>query len=150
MGFEQLRTYNGNDNLVVVDNSVVMRWLFNDGSNKDQEYARKVLKQTRLNKKSLLVPSLWVYEAAFVVNAYVLREAITPQQAREKLDNLFALCNVITINDSPTALFNYSNKYKISSYDAGYALLAQNLNCPLASLDKKLIKAVKQSGGKLF
>ncbi len=150
MGFERLLKYKGNDNLVIVDNSVIMRWLFNDGSDKDQEYAHKVLKQTQFKRKSILVPSLWVYEAAFVVNAYLQRDSINPQQAREKLDNLFALCKVITLSDSPTDLFNFSTQYKISSYDAGYALLAQKLNCPLATLDKKLIKAVKQSGGKLF
>ncbi len=150
MGFEQLQSCQGNDNLLVVDNSVIMRWLFNDGSDKDQKYARKILKKIQQKNISLIVPSLWVYEAAFVVNAYVTRGAINTQQAKIKLDTLFAICKVITQGDSPINLFSFSNEFNISSYDAGYALLAQKLNCPLATLDKKLIKAVKQSGEKLI
>ncbi len=150
MGFKQSHQIVQADNLIVVDNSVIMRWIFNDGFKADQEYARKVLLQIQTSKMVLLVPSLWVNEASFVVAAYVKRNEIEQDEALSSFERLFSLSQIITTKETPKQLLKFSIEFGISSYDASYALLARQFNCPLAALNKKLRKAVKNSNGKLF
>lgn len=92
------KTYSGKDVLphaLVVDNSVMMRWLFNDGSASDQQYAQTVLQHIQSQKPSVIVPYLWVYEAAFVVHYYVKQGKVSHENSLKHLDALFDVCDVI-------------------------------------------------------
>lgn len=62
---------------LVIDNSVMMRWLFNDGSEEGQQYAQKVLHHIETRKPKVIVPYIWVYEASFVVNFILKRQGFT-------------------------------------------------------------------------
>ncbi len=139
-----------NKNLIVLDNSVVMRWMFCDGSQEDLDYAEAVLNYMKLGQLKAIVPSLWVSESSFVTANYVKKQEFSIPLACEKLAKAFEMFSVIDSRYDPVELFKFSIEYNISSYDANYALLAKTYDCTLATLDKKLRKAVVRSRGKLL
>jgi predicted nucleic acid-binding protein len=131
-------------NTIVVDNSVMMRWLFNDGTEKDIQYAKKVLNYIEVHKLKVIVPYIWVYEASFVVNFYAKKEIISHEKSIKHLDSLFDLCSVIRGEEIPSDLFVFANAHKLSTYDASYAMLAMQQKAPIATLDKDIVKASKK------
>lgn len=130
---------------LVIDNSVIMRWLFDDGSKADKQYARRTLDQIESESLTVLVPYIWVYEAAFVVGYYTSQGDIEYEQCASHLTSLEDLCTVIVGKESPSALFDFACSFKISAYDAAYLMLAKQLGCQIATLDKKMIKAARQA-----
>ncbi len=150
MGYREPLSIEHNDSLLVLDNSVVMRWIFGDGSQSDLKFAVAVLKQMKIGGLKAIVPSLWVSESSFVVANYVKKQEFSMSLACEKLARAFELFSVIDSRFDPVELFQFSMANNISSYDANYALLAKKYDCPLATLDKKLQKAVIKSKGKLL
>lgn len=127
-------------NALVVDNSVMMRWLFNDGLEKDQQYAQKVLHYIEIGKAKVIVPYIWVYEASFVVNFYTKKGKVSDEDSRKYLDSLFDLCQVIRGEETPKELFYFANTNGLSSYDSSYLMLAIQQKAPIATLDKEIIR----------
>ena len=150
MGYKAFLTIQRYPNLLVLDNSIVMRWFFSDGSEEDKEYSEAVLSYMKINNVKPVVPTLWVSEACFVSGGYVKSKIFSHSVVQEKLVNAFDMLLVVDPRLEPVTLFNYATRYNISNYDANYALLAENLKCPLATLDKKLGKAVIQANGELL
>lgn len=150
MTFKSLAKNEKVENALVVDNSVIMRWLFTDGSTSDQNYAKNVLQTIEAKALTLLVPYVWVYESAFVTHFYVKKRALSYSDATSRLDALFELATVIRGEEIPSHLLDFANSSGVSSYDASYLLLATNQECPLATLDKKLRKACKKLNGLLY
>jgi predicted nucleic acid-binding protein len=135
---------------LVVDNSVMIRWLFNDGSDKDRQYAQKVLTHIKKNKPKVIVPCLWLYESSFVVNFYTKKKLITVEDSIKYLDSLFDLCRIIRGDEKPKDIFIFANENNLSAYDASYVMLALQQKAPLATLDKAMIKAAKKIGLDIF
>jgi predicted nucleic acid-binding protein len=129
---------------LVVDNSVMMRWLFDDGSVSDRRYARKILSSIQDSNINVIVPHIWVYESSFVVNYYVNRGELESAEATRHLDALFNFCSVTVDRETSTALFEFSNTLGVSTYDAAYLMLAQAQNSALATLDKKMRRVAKK------
>jgi len=50
-------------NIIVVGNSVMMRWLFKDDPGNDQQYAQTVLLHIEVYKPWVVVLYIWVYKA---------------------------------------------------------------------------------------
>lgn len=138
------------ENALVVDNSVMMRWLFTDGSTSDQKYARSVLQAINAKTLTVLVPYVWVYESAFVAHFYVKQRALGYTDATSRLDALFELATVIRGEEIPSHLLDFAKSSAVSSYDASYLLLAMQQECPLATLDKKMRRACKKLNGLLY
>ena len=126
---------------IVVDNSVMMRWLFKDGAEADQHYAQKVLRHIDVYKPQVIVPYIWVYEASFVVNYYARKGIVSHQESRDHLDSLFDLCWVIRGQEIPSELFDFANTHGLSTYDAAYVMLALQQALSIATLDKEIIEA---------
>ncbi len=143
MAFSTLEKDQIINNIIVVDNSVMMRWLFKDGSEEDQQHAQKILHHIKEGQLQVLVPYIWVYESSFVVNYYKQKELITVEAAAKHLHVLFELCSVIRGEEKPQTLFHFANEHKLSSYDASYILLARQVECPIASLDKAMIRVAR-------
>ena len=126
----------------VVDNSVVMSWCFTDETN---PYADAVL--DRLSKATAIVPSVWPLE---VVNVLLVAER------RKRLKQADSVRFVTLLSQLPIAvehewpekmmkdLLALGRTNKLSSYDASYLDLAMRKDCPLATLDKKLMEAAKE------
>ena len=150
MAFKSLAKGERYDNVLVVDNSVMMRWLFKDGSASDQACAKNILKAIKTNQFTVLVPYLWVYESAFVTHYYTKQQVISGEGATSRLKALFELSTVVRGEEHPHQLFTFAQSYNVSAYDASYILLAKQQDCPLATLDKKMQKACKAFNGRLY
>lgn len=150
MAFNSLAKDQVLSDAIVVDNSVVMRWLFKDGSENDQQYAQSVLLHIEVHKPQVIVPYIWVYEASFVVNYYSKKELVSYENGINHLDSLFNLCTVIRGEETPSALFDFSNANGLSAYDSSYVMLALQQSSPIATLDKEIIAASGKLGIEVF
>jgi predicted nucleic acid-binding protein len=132
---------------LVVDNSVAMRWLFADGSEADRQYASEVA--ALVETSEVHVPALFVTEAANVISRALKVGAISAQECESRFD----LLKDMQASVEPMESINFGMPLAIkafetglSAYDASYLLLAKKLGCPLATLDKDLRRAAKNSG----
>ena len=135
---------------VVIDNSVAMRWLFEDGSAADNRFAGSVLNYIEAQRPSVIVPYIWTYEAAFVVNYYVNKGALGWGDGTQHLKSLDSLFTVAIDKLPPADLFEFSNVHGVSSYDAAYLMLARGQALPIATLDKKMRKIATKINVSLF
>lgn len=138
------------DSALVLDNSVMMRWLFDDGSPRDQRYAKKVLAHIESAPAQVFVPHLWIYEATFVVSYYARQQALARDRCMKDLNFLFDVCSVVAARDKPGAVFEFATGHNLSAYGAAYLMLADSLGCAVASLDKKMRKAARKLGQPVF
>ena len=133
--------------MFVLDNSVTMCWLFNDGSAEDLAYAESVL--TRLNSAQAVVPSLWGLEVANVLFRAESKGFLTEARSQTFVSKLGCLAISVDHETAEHALqetLGLARRYKLSSYDASYLELALRSGAPLATLDKELSKAAQLAG----
>ena len=132
---------------LVVDNSVVMRWLFNDGSEADRAYAGKVANLVETH--DVYVPALFVSEAANVISRALKAKLMSKIDSATCFDLIEDMAATVVPPADTKAVMQLSLRSfedNLSAYDASYLLLAESLNCPLATLDQDLRKAaIKQS-----
>jgi len=133
----------------VLDNSVTMRWLFNDGSHSDQTYAKYVLHL--IEDGNVIVPDVWYLEVANVIARAESKFGLT--EARSSA--FFHVLQQMNIQvDQETArhalgdTLQLARRYNLSAYDASYLELALRKGLPVATLDDALLKALKKAGGK--
>jgi predicted nucleic acid-binding protein len=136
---------------LILDNSVTMRWLFNDGSPSDQTYAKYVL--TSIANSIVIVPGVWCLEVANVIAKAESKYGLTEARSSEFIQ---ALQQMNIQVDPETARYALSDtlqiarRYNLSSYDAAYLELALRKGLPVATLDEGLQKALKKAGAKRF
>lgn len=131
----------------VLDNSVAMCWLFNDGSDADIAYADRVL--TQLASSEAIVPSLWGLEVANVLARAENKGLLTEARSQAFVGKLRSLAISVDYETAEHALqetLSLARRYKLSSYDASYLELALRSGSPLATLDKDLAKAAQIAG----
>ncbi len=126
----------------VLDNSVAMRWCFENAAH---PYADGILKRLA-DGEDALVPVLWFYEA----NAVLAREQNRGTLAAPKADSFIAELKALRIAadaESAARVFSGVHRlalaHRLTSYDAAYLELAQRRSLPLATLDDELIRASK-------
>jgi predicted nucleic acid-binding protein len=129
-------------NSFVVDNSVVMSWCFKDETNK---YGNAVL--DRLAESTAIVPPIWPLE---VVNVLLVAER------RNRLKQVDSVRFITLLSQLPIVVEHEGSERKmkdllalgrannLSSYDAAYLDLSMRKDCPIATLDQKLIEAAKK------
>ncbi len=129
-------------NSFVVDNSVVMSWCFKDETNK---YGDAVL--DRLAESTAIVPPIWPLE---VVNVLLVAERRNrlKQVDSVRFITLLLQLPIVVENEVPGGkmkdLLALGRANNLSSYDAAYLDLSMRKDCPIATLDKKLIEAAKK------
>lgn len=131
----------------VLDNSVTMRWLFKDGSLKDQQYARTVLQAIEYD--NVLVPSIWSLEVANVISRAEKKHGLLEARSAEFIHILSQMQIRIDQETCLHALadtLQLARRYHLSSYDAAYLELALREGLPLATLDEGLIEAMQKVG----
>ena len=125
--------------MVIVDASCVYKWF--DEKEIDFDKANLLLEKHLSKKESLGAPDLIVYELA---NAWGTKTKIGKSEALENL-SAFEDANINLIG------FNYNlfskaivfgKKYKVSVYDAAYAVLAKEKKCNLITADDKFVDQV--------
>lgn len=150
MVFNSLTKGRLSSDAIVVDNSVMTRWLFNDGLEADQQYAQNVLHHIEAHKPQVIVPYIWVYEASFVVNYYTKKGTISFEEGMTHLDSLFDLCAVIRGEETPGDLFDFANTHGLTTYDSSYAMLALHQALTIATLDKEIIRVFETLNLEIF
>jgi len=128
-------------NSFVVDNSVVMSWCFNDEANK---YGDAVL--DRLAESTALVPPIWPLEVVNVLLVAERRNRLKQVDSVRFITLLTQLPIVVELEGPERKmkdLLALGRANNLSSYDTAYLDLAMRNDCPIATLDKKLIEAAK-------
>ncbi len=136
----------------VLDNSVVMRWLLNDGSPERLAYAAKVLDLLSQGTGAALVPGVWSLEVANVLVKAQAKGLVTEARASAFVGLLAQMAITADADTAARALgdtLQLARRFKLSSYDAAYLELALREGLPLATLDADLQNAMKQVGGSL-
>lgn len=135
----------------VLDNSVSMRWILASEKSADQKYAENVLES--MKDANALTPNLWRLEAINVLLGAEKRGEVNLGEIERfisQLENLPIHVDSLTAHQAFSRTLVLSRAYKISSYDASYLELAMREGIPLASLDKKLIKAAKKTDVEIY
>ena len=133
---------------MVIDNSVVMSWCFEDEAN---DYADSVL--DKLNQTSAIVPVMWPFE---VVNVLLVAERRKRLKQADSLRFITLLSELpIVVDDGRPEkvikdLLALGRTTGLSSYDAAYLELAMRKDFPLATLDRKLFEAARTVDVTLF
>ena len=135
----------------VLDNSVSMRWLLASEKASDQKYSENVLESMR--NVDALTPNLWHLEAINVLTGAEKRGEVSLGEIERfisQLENLPIHVDPLTAHQAFSRTLALSRAYNISSYDASYLELAMREGLPLASLDKKLVKAAKKADVEIY
>jgi predicted nucleic acid-binding protein len=128
-----------------------MRWCFGDGTQKDREYAGKVLDAIETTRA--IVPAIWGLEVANVIARAEMKGVWPNTRSQEFLAMLNGLdidVDEETFSRSLSDTLQLARRYKLSAYDASYLELASRLEIPMATLDENLQKAAQKAGVKKF
>ena len=133
----------------VLDNSVVMRWCFDDMQN---DYAEAVLKLMS-NNGNAIVPVLWRYEVTAVLSKAQKIGSISEDKFIGFIDDLNAFSITVDYEGIERIMNDVrliAVTYGLTGYDAAYLELAIRNDLPIATLDKDLQKAAQMAGVKLL
>lgn len=136
----------------VLDNSVLTRWMLNDGREERLAYASKVLDLLTHDTGEALVPGVWSLEVANVLVKAQAKGLISEARASAFVGLLAEMAITVDASTAVRALgdtLQLARRFKLSSYDAAYVELALREGLPLATLDADLQGALKQVGGTL-
>ncbi len=86
--------------------------------------------------------ALCLHETLNVLATYQRRKVLTLAQCRKLLDHTDHFIKVAQCEVKMDAALAVAAKYAITGYDAQYVALAQSLNAPLITEDRKLRNAV--------
>ena len=121
----------------VIDASVAIAWLCEDEATPETEAVLD-----RLSHEEAHAPGLWELEVANVVLSAERRGRLSEAASARIMERLQDL----PIRLSPNSmrihhLMEVGRRYGLTSYDAAYLILAQQLDLPLATLDRDLAAA---------
>lgn len=136
----------------VIDNSVVMRWLFGDGSLEDIEYAERILEILKAEGNMAMAPAIWPLEVGNVIARAEARNLLQEARSAEFLGILQEMPIEIETRSTEHALtdtLQLARRHNLSTYDASYLELALLDGLPLATNDVDLRKALARTGGLL-
>lgn len=125
--------------MVIVDASVAYKWFAKNEENSD--LALTILQRHVNGQEKIIVPDLILYELA---NAWVTKTAISTVKIKANLKDLQDAGLEI---ESPTfdlmsKAATFARKYRLSVYDAIYAILAKDKRCNLITADKKFVEKI--------
>jgi predicted nucleic acid-binding protein len=126
---------------LVLDSSVALAWVYTD------ELTPATLRLSQsVGKTGAWAPSIWRLEVANSLFFSMRRgriDATFRDQAIIDLTRLKISIDTATDEHAWTATLVFSDRFKLTLYDACYLELAQRRELPLATLDKDLRKAAK-------
>lgn len=136
----------------VLDNSVVMRWLFGDGEQTAIEYSNHILDLLAQEENGAIVPCIWALEVGNVIVRAESRGLLLEARSAAFLGILQNMPINIDARSNQQALgdtLQLARRYKLSTYDASYLELALREGLALATNDDALRKALASAGGHL-
>jgi predicted nucleic acid-binding protein len=125
----------------VLDASVALAWAFAEDESNTAPAALE-----RLRTDEAVAPALWWFEVRNTLVVGERRARLTEADTAAFLGELARLG--IAIDRAPHELdvLALARRYRLTVYDAAYLELAQRLGAPLATLDRELQAAARQSG----
>ena len=136
----------------VLDNSVVMRWLFGDGEQAAIEYSNHILDLLAQEENGAIVPCIWALEVGNVIVRAESRGLLPEARSAAFLGILQNMLIEIDSRSNQQALgdtLQVARRYQLSAYDASYLELALREGLALATNDDALRKALASAGGRL-
>ncbi len=124
----------------VVDASVILKWVFGDERESDQDKALSLLNAWAEGRCELLAPSLWEYE----VGNFLGR--LFPGEASAKM-NLIANLKFSSIpltENMHRLCFDWMSQNRVTFYDACYLALAEETGSILVTADTKFAEKMGQ------
>jgi predicted nucleic acid-binding protein len=118
---------------VVVDSSVIVAALIDTGS--DGAWAEQIIE-----RRALYAPQLMRVEATNILRRLERAKKITTPEANGAQDDLTQL-DVELFPFEPFSARVWELRHTVTSYDAWYVAVAEELGFPLATLDERLGKA---------
>ncbi len=125
--------------MIVVDSSVIFKWF--DVTEDLHLQAEGYLRQHLSEESEILIPDLFLYEIA---NAWATKTRLDEEDIKDNLARLekYSL-KIIPINfELLKKAAWFSKKYKVSVYDAIYAVMAEEKKCDLITADYKFAAKV--------
>jgi predicted nucleic acid-binding protein len=127
----------------VIDNSVVMAWLFEDECD---AYSEAILDQ--MMQWRAWVPVIWPLEVANVLLVAERRQRIRHRDSAQFLHYLSDL-PILVESQEQIRVFNevlaLGRDHNLSTYDASYIEIALRKKLPLATRDQDMVKAAEAS-----
>ena len=132
----------------VLDCSIAMSWCFEDEASADAD-----LLLDRLRGEGAIVPMLWSWEVANVLNSAVRRGRLAPGDVTARLGLLATLPIEVDPEGASRAwreTLMLAQAHSLTAYDAAYLELALRHGAELATLDKDLRVAAVALGLKVL
>ncbi len=130
----------------MVDASVAFKWLVPDSAEDDVPAAKALLVEHMEGRAKIVIPPLLYYEVGNILLFGRSRPPI--EQTADALSDLFSIPLEVV---SPTlgraeATLRLASLRGLSYYDATYVALAEMLDCPLITSDRRLAQRVRATG----
>lgn len=127
---------------IIIDASVLAKWFLpHEG---ESEFALKIKEDFTDNRVSIALPSLVFYEISNLLKSAVVRSRLDEKKALKIYQDFLELDFEIYItNELLQNSLQIAMKYDISSYDASYIALAEYLQIPFFTADKRLLGKIK-------
>ena len=100
----------------------------------------KAVQSWRAAHKDWSLPSLWLFEFRHVHLKYLRAGLLGLDAALENLSAAERLFLSSTVSVDSAKALQLAHHFGCSSYDAEFVLLAQQLQCPLLTFDRKLLQ----------
>jgi predicted nucleic acid-binding protein len=136
----------------VLDNSVVMRWLFRDGRVEAVEYSDRVLALFAEEASLAVVPCIWALEVGNVIVRAESKGMLSEARCTEFVGILQDMAIEVdrrSYQQSLSDTLQLARRHGLSTYDASYLELSLREGLPLATNDDALRSALALAGGKL-
>jgi predicted nucleic acid-binding protein len=136
---------------IVLDASMALAWLLVRADRIEAALAQRAFHE--VSATGAQVPALWFAEVANTLLVFERAKRLTEQDSANYLADLAQLA--ITQDDlSPalrqTRVLDLGRLHKLSAYDATYLELAMRRAATLATFDRKLAAAARNSGVRVF
>jgi predicted nucleic acid-binding protein len=123
---------------VVIDASIALRWLLPDPlSNACWALFDRLVQRN----DQITVPTLWMYEVVSGLTKAVHLGVVTPDEARQALEQIQLFRADLADADETLSrrAFEWALRLKrVAAFDSYYLALAEALNCPLWTADRRL------------
>jgi len=136
---------------IVIDASMSLAWVFERQQPSDRERADLLL--ASCGAEPWWVPGLWHLEVANALVVAERRAVIQANSSDEFLNQLYKLpinTDLQPLAERQMRVLALARSEGLSSYDASYLVLAQQLGATLASFDRKLNQAATNLGVSLL
>lgn len=134
----------------VLDASTAISWCFQES---DTSYTRAVA-DALARGAEVYVPHVWPLEVTNVLLKFLRQRKITREEFDEYLRQLETLGVRVDSEEVADRAFGttlaLAIRHQLTSYDASYLELARRLSLPMATADRNLLQAARQTRTPLF